>query len=56
MRQGEIRALRWGDIDFETHDIHIRDSKNGDERWIIMLPVVEEALKRWARNKNLIKM
>ena len=53
MRQGEIRTLRWRNIDFTTHDIHLEDSKNDDERWVIMLPVVEEALRRWLGNKDL---
>jgi integrase len=53
MRQGEIRGLKWRDVDFEAHEIHVRDSKNGDERWVTMLPIVEAELKRWAGNKDL---
>ena len=53
MRQGEIRNLRWVDVDFEAHEIHVRDSKNGDERWVTMLPIVENELRRWAGNKDL---
>lgn len=53
LRQGEIRALKWGDVDLNNHDLHVRDSKNGDERWVPLLPVAEAALLKWAGNKSL---
>lgn len=34
MRSGEIRNLLWGDLDFDTGFITIRDSKNGETRHV----------------------
>lgn len=57
MRQGEIRALRWSDIDFENHLIYVRAvlsgaSKNGEAREVPMLDAVEEVLRRWLGNRQ----
>ena len=41
LRAGEIRALRWGDIDFDQHFIHLKDTKNGSSRDVPMLDEVE---------------
>ena len=52
MRQGELRALRWADVDFETAAIRIAHDKAGDGRWVAMNSVTREALiaaKREAR-------
>ena len=52
MRQGELRALRWADVDFETAAIRIARDKAGDGRWVAMNTVTREALaaaKREAR-------
>ncbi len=36
MRRGELLALTWSCIDFEQGQIHVRDSKNGEGRYIPM--------------------
>jgi integrase len=53
MRQGEIRALRWYDLDFDRHLITIPDSKNNHGRKVPMLDAVEEVFRAWAGNKDL---
>ena len=34
MRRGEILSLRWDEIDFRTELIYVRESKNGEGRFI----------------------
>ena len=46
MRQGEILALKWKDIDFENNLIHIRDSKNGKPRASAVVASLKEELFR----------
>lgn len=41
LRAGSLRALTWGDVDFERRAIALRDSKNTEARWV---PLVDEAL------------
>jgi integrase len=36
MRLGEILSLRWGDLDFQSNFILVRDSKNGQARHVPM--------------------
>ncbi len=36
MRSGEIRSLNWGDLDFDSGFLIIRDSKNGEARHVPM--------------------
>ena len=45
MRAGEEFGLRWADVDFRQKLIHVRESKNGTERYIPMLPEVVNAFK-----------
>lgn len=54
MRPGELLALKWEDINFKSKKIHIRRAirqgtidtpKNGRDRMIDMLPLVEKALR-----------
>ena len=54
MRIGEVRALKWEDVDFNSKRIHIKRTiyagiegtpKTGKDRLIDMLPVVEQTLK-----------
>lgn len=61
MRQGEICALKWSDIDFEARIINIRGperhngtrrTKNGETRIIPFLPGVEEVLGRLDRGSD----
>lgn len=46
MRQGEILALNWSDIDFENSLTHIRTSKNGRPRSAAISPPLLTELKR----------
>jgi len=45
MRRGEQYGLTWDDVDFKHKQIHVRESKNGTERYIPMLPEVVESFK-----------
>jgi len=54
MRLGELRGLKWEDVDFNRKKIHIKRTiyagientpKTGKDRIIDMLPIVEQALK-----------
>jgi integrase len=36
MRRGELRGLRWDDVDLSTATIHVRQDKAGDGRWVTM--------------------
>lgn len=44
MRRGEILNLQWGDLDFSSGHVVIRDSKNGEPRHIPMDSAVRELL------------
>lgn len=64
MRQGELRALRWGDIDFAGDRIHIRRSvsvgstrrvkppKSGKVRSVPLVPQVAHALAGLSRREH----
>lgn len=52
MRAGEQFGLQWSDVSLKHKQIHVRDSKNGMERYIPMLPEVTEAF-RTLRSLNL---
>jgi integrase len=67
MRQGEICALEWSDIDFEARTIYVRGperhngarrTKNGETRTIPFLPGVEEILRSLdpGRDRRVIKI
>jgi integrase len=67
MRQGEICALEWSDVDFEARTIYVRGperqngarrTKNGETRTIPFLPGVEEVLRSLdrARDRRVIKI
>ena len=67
MRQGEICALEWSDIDFEARTIYVRGperhngarrTKNGETRTIPFLPGVEEVLRSLDRggDRRVIKI
>lgn len=49
MRAGEQYGLRWSDVDMKHKQIHVRESKNGTERYIPMLPEVEAAFRELKR-------
>ena len=46
MRRGEIFNLRWDDVDFKERVIHVRDSKNGEGRYIPMSEELRRTLFR----------
>lgn len=45
MRAGEQYGLEWPDVDLKHKQIHVKESKNGTERYIPMLPEVMDAFK-----------
>ncbi|MCB0411921.1 MAG: tyrosine-type recombinase/integrase, partial [Bdellovibrionales bacterium] len=47
IRRSEALNLTRTDIDFSTRLIHIRKSKNGRERFIVMSPTIESVLKEY---------
>lgn len=62
MRTGELLGLKWEDVDFNAHRIHIKRSrrqgltstpKNGKDRLIDILPVANMALKDMYRQTGL---
>ncbi len=50
MRRGEILNLRWEDLDFQTGQIWIRESKNGTPRHVPMTATVRELLSKHPRH------
>jgi integrase len=66
LRQGELRALTWADVDFATERIHVRRSattgarpvvkapKSGRVRSVPMVPQVAEALARLGMRDDLV--
>jgi integrase len=49
MRRGELLALTWGDVDFRTKTLYVRDSKNGESREVPLNRTAEAALKALPR-------
>lgn len=45
IRRGEQFGLTWAEVDFKHKQIHVKESKNGTERYIPMLPEVAEAFR-----------
>lgn len=45
MRAGEQYGLEWPDVDLKHKQIHVKESKNGTERYIPMLPEVVDSFK-----------
>lgn len=71
MRPGELRALRWDDVDFDAGRIAIRrtitrdaddriivgsTTKTGRERIVTLSPAAAESLKRWRTDQRLVRM
>jgi integrase len=63
MRPGELYAMRWSWVDFETDEVHVRRAwqqktemealpKNGRERTITLLPQARAALQRIPRRTD----
>jgi integrase len=52
LRPGEVRALQWTDIDFNTQLIHVQRSvtgptKDSDSRHVPLVPALAEVLHEW---------
>ncbi|MCR5504369.1 MAG: tyrosine-type recombinase/integrase [Elusimicrobiaceae bacterium] len=54
MRRGEILNLTWNDIDLKNGIIHIRDSKSGKSREIIMIPALVEVFQNLPKTQGKI--
>src|SRR5262245_59939818 len=54
MRRGELRGLRWEDVDFSTATIHVRQDKAGDGRWVTMNSATREALLSFKREQKIL--
>ena len=54
MRRGEILNLTWDDVDLKNGIIHIRDSKSGKSREIIMIPALVEVFKSLPKTQGKI--
>lgn len=50
-RRGELLGLRWRDIDFEQCVAHLRQTKNGEPRVLVLVPAVIEELNAYPRGK-----
>jgi integrase len=53
MRRGELRALRWEDVDFATGALRVRRDKAGDGRWVVLNRVALEALRTLKREQRV---
>ena len=47
-RRGELRGLRWCDVNMERAEAELHDTKNGDRRVLVLLPQVIAELARFA--------
>ena len=54
MRLGELRALRWQDVDDKTGSVHIKRDKAGDGRWVVMNSVVGDALREVRHERKIL--
>jgi integrase len=54
MRLGELRALRWEDVDEKMSSIRVRRDKAGDGRWVVMNSAVQEALFVIKRERKVL--
>jgi site-specific recombinase XerD len=56
LRRGELFALEWRDVDFDRGLIHVRQSKNGDDRHVPMSAKAREALvAQQKRGRRLVE-
>jgi len=55
MREGEILALKWGDIGFEAGEAIVRDSKSGRSRRVPVHPSVLAELKALYKAPPVVK-
>jgi integrase len=54
MRLGEMCALRWEDVNLEKGYAFVRDSKNGDSRYVPFTPRARELLDKLPRHAELV--
>jgi integrase len=54
MRRGELRALKWEDVDLATNAIRIRNDKAGDGRWVALNSVAREGLLAAKREQKIL--
>jgi integrase len=52
MRKGEIRNLRWADVDLTNNNIHVRRTKSGKMRIVPIHPELYEVLKELRPRRN----
>jgi integrase len=54
MRKGELRALQWSDVDFDTGTLRIRQDKAGEGRWVALNSTAREALLTVKREQKVM--
>jgi integrase len=54
MRRGELRALKWQDVDFETGTAHVRQDKAGEGRWVALNSEARAALLIIKREQKIM--
>src|SRR5262249_49022267 len=54
MRRGELRRLKWADLDFDTGTLRVGIDKAGDGRWVVMNSVTREALLAAKREQKVL--
>lgn len=52
LRLSELLNLKWADIDFKRKTIHVKNSKGGKDRVVMLSPKVAKMLKRMAKPMN----
>jgi integrase len=52
MRRGELRTLRWEDVDLAVGTIHIRRDKAGEGRWVTLNSIARDALGEVRRHQD----
>jgi integrase len=54
MRRGELRALKWLDVDFAAGTVHIQQDKAGEGRWIALNSAARAALQTVKREQKIM--
>jgi integrase len=54
MRRGELRMLRWEDVDLQTGSLQVRRDKAGDGRWVTLNSAAHEALLMTKRERKVL--
>jgi integrase len=55
-RIGDALALQWADVDLDAGTALLRDTKNGEDRIVPLLPIVREALRGLPRRVGVKKV